>query len=41
MIVILPKGAVLSGFMKTLLCSNYILEVFGAENHFPFPLLLG
>lgn len=41
MIVALSEEAVQSGFMKTLQCSNHILEAFGAENHFPFPLLLG
>lgn len=41
MIVALSKEAVQIGFMKTPLCSNHALEAFGAENHFPFPLLLG
>lgn len=37
----LSKGAALNGFVKTLLCSNYILEAFGAESSFLFHLLLG
>lgn len=31
--------AALNGFVKILLCSNYIPNAFGARNDFPFPCL--
>lgn len=40
MIVAISKEAALNGFVKTLLCNNYISEAFGAGSGFPFPFLL-
>lgn len=40
MIGAISEMAALNGFMRTLLCSNYIQDTFGARSSLPFPRFL-